>query len=466
MNSTSPSGAATVANIAYCYVLPVICAIGVIGNITNLIVLASRRLRAVSYMYLRALAVADLLCMIFVLLFVTTEILTKNGAPINQYRLYQIYQCHFMLTLINWALGAGVYLVVALSLERYISIVFPLHFRAWNSPQRASKAIIIAFVIPALLYIPYAFTRYKSVEKWDHHVNATIYKIDDHQVYRTIQWQIYKWTRETILRFLPIIILSVLNIQIMIAFRRRQKMFQQLTKRKEQGTHKVSMMASMYKWYAVSMDTFQDDTLMYMLGGTVFMSLLCNIPAAINLLLIDEALKQRLDYQIFRAVANILEITNHASQFYVFCACSTDYRTTFLQKFPCFKKAYANRSHLRSFAKRTHSAITRDKDSSDQPTTSPKVYFVSKLQLRIYQGHSDSASCERKLVEKRIYFRERTFLSILHLLEHQYMRKTIDVHLASAEESLSDGKESDSLIRYGGAAIKPFRDANGSTLSQ
>ncbi|KAE9417592.1 hypothetical protein Angca_003468, partial [Angiostrongylus cantonensis] len=412
MNSTSPSGAATVANIAYCYVLPVICAIGVIGNITNLIVLASRRLRAVSYMYLRALAVADLLCMIFVLLFVTTEILTKNGAPINQYRLYQIYQCHFMLTLINWALGAGVYLVVALSLERYISIVFPLHFRAWNSPQRASKAIIIAFVIPALLYIPYAFTRYKSVEKWDHHVNATIYKIDDHQVYRTIQWQIYKWTRETILRFLPIIILSVLNIQIMIAFRRRQKMFQQLTKRKEQGTHK-------------------DDTLMYMLGGTVFMSLLCNIPAAINLLLIDEALKQRLDYQIFRAVANILEITNHASQFYVFCACSTDYRTTFLQKFPCFKKAYANRSHLRSFAKRTHSAITRDKDSSDQPTTSPKAA----------DWHNSKVSCAEPNDPE-----------------------TIDVHLASAEESLSDGKESDSLIRYGGAAIKPFRDANGSTL--
>ncbi|KAJ1352346.1 hypothetical protein KIN20_008666 [Parelaphostrongylus tenuis] len=408
MNSTSPSGAATVASIAYCYVLPVVCAIGVIGNITNLIVLASRRLRAVSYMYLRALAVADLLCMIFVLLFVTTEILTKNGAPINQYKLYQIYQCHFMLTLINWALGAGVYVVVALSLERYISIVFPLHFRAWNSPQRASKAIIIAFVIPALLHIPYAITRYKSVEKWDHHVNATIYKIDDHQVYRTIPWQIYKWTRETILRFLPIIILSVLNIQIMAAFRKRQKMFQKLTKRKEQGAHK-------------------DDTLMYMLGGTVFMSLLCNIPAAINLLLIDETLKQRLDYQIFRAVANILEITNHASQFYVFCACSTDYRITFLQKFPCFKKAYGNRARLRSFVRRTQSAITRDKDSSDQPTASPKEA----------DWHNSKVSCAEPIDPE-----------------------TVDVHLASAEESVSDDKESDSLIRYGGTEIRSSRDAN------
>ncbi|VDK54817.1 unnamed protein product [Cylicostephanus goldi] len=335
-------------------------------------------------MYLRALAVADLLCMIFVLLFVTTEILTKNRVPINQYKLYQIYQCHFMLTLINWALGAGVYVVVALSLERYISIVFPMHFRAWNSPRRASKAIIIAYIIPALLYIPYAITRYKSIEKWDEHVNATIYKIDDHEVYRTLPWQIYKWTRETILRFLPIIFLSVLNIQIMIAFRKRQKMFQKLTKRKEQGT------------------AHKDDTLMYMLGGTVFMSLLCNIPAAINLLLIDETLKRRLDYQIFRAVANILEITNHASQFYVFCACSTDYRTTFLQKFPCFKKSYANRSRLRSFAAGSHQKAPAEPE-------------------------------------------------------------TVDVHLASGEESLSEGRESDSLIKYG-AVAKLATDTNGSTF--
>ncbi|WKY14362.1 hypothetical protein Q1695_000145 [Nippostrongylus brasiliensis] len=410
MNSTSPSGAATVANVAYCYVLPVVCAIGVIGNITNLTVLASRRLRAVSYMYLRALAVADLLCMIFVLVFVTTEILTKNGAPVNQYKLYQIYQCHLMLTLINWALGAGVYVVVALSLERYISIVFPMHFRTWNSPRRALNAIIIAYTIPALLYVPYAITRYKSIEKWDENVNATVYKLDDHEVYRTVSWQVYKWTRETILRFLPIIVLSILNIQIMIAFRKRQKMFQQLTKRKEQGTHK-------------------DDTLMYMLGGTVFMSLLCNIPAAINLLLIDEALKRRLDYQIFRALANILEITNHASQFYVFCACSTDYRITFLQKFPCFKKTYSNRSRLRSFVKRTQSAITRDKESSDQPSSSPKENDSKRSKT------AGNAPAEPE---------------------------TVDVHLASGEESLSDGKESDSLIRYG-AIAKLSTDTNGST---
>lgn len=153
-------------------------------------VLASRRLRAVSYMYLRALAVADLLCMLFVLVFVSTEYLAKNGSSINQYKLYQIYQCHLMLTLINWALGAGVYVVVALSLERYISIVFPMHFRTWNSPQRATRAIVIAFLIPAIFYVPYAITRYKGKQRFDLLQNVTIYSMDDHPIYTTFYWQV------------------------------------------------------------------------------------------------------------------------------------------------------------------------------------------------------------------------------------------------------------------------------------
>jgi len=103
------------------------------------------------------------------------------------------------------------------------------------------------------------------------------------------------------LRFLPIVVLSVLNFQIMIAFQRRQKMFARL-KNREQN---------------------KDSQLLYILGGIVIVFFVCNIPAAINLLFINETVKKRVDYQIFRAVANLLEIANHAAQFYIFCVCST-----------------------------------------------------------------------------------------------------------------------------------------------
>ncbi|VDK56069.1 unnamed protein product [Gongylonema pulchrum] len=130
----------------------------------------------------------------------------------------------------------------------------------------------------------------------------------------------------------------------MTAFRRRQKLFARLKNREKTtklfnsitGRSSTGGAASTTNIASSSSGSSKDDTLVYILGGIVAMFFICNIPAALNLLFINETIKLRVDYQIFRAVANLLEITNHASQFYVFCACSTDYRTTFLQKFPCF----------------------------------------------------------------------------------------------------------------------------------
>lgn len=59
-----------------------------------------------------------------------------------------------------------------------------------------------------------------------------------------------------------------------------------------------------------------------------------------NLLFINETLKKRVDYQIFRSIANLLEIFNHAAQFYIFCVCSSEYRASFFQKFPCFQVGF------------------------------------------------------------------------------------------------------------------------------
>jgi len=94
-----------------------------------------------------------------------------------------------MLSLINWSLAAGVYVVLALSLERYISVVFPLHFRQWNSPQRAMRAIVIAYMIPAVLYIPYAIARY-SIGQRTSPDGQVIYMAIDSEISKTLGWKV------------------------------------------------------------------------------------------------------------------------------------------------------------------------------------------------------------------------------------------------------------------------------------
>lgn len=175
--------------IAYCYILPTICVFGIIGNLMNLVTLASRRLRAVSYMYLRALAVADLFCMIFVLVFATCEVLQFTGYPINHNHWYGFYQAHLMLSFINWALATGVFVVCALSLERYVSIIHPMRFRTWNSPKRAWIAITVAYSIPALFYVPYALGRY-SVGQKAAPDGSIAYTAIDSEISRSRAWHV------------------------------------------------------------------------------------------------------------------------------------------------------------------------------------------------------------------------------------------------------------------------------------
>lgn len=233
--------------------------------------------------------------------------------------------------------------------------------------------------------------------------------------------QVYKWTREGVLRFAPILILSVLNVQIMTAFRKRQRMFARLTNRKDNTANK-------------------DDTLVYILGGIVAMFFICNIPAAINLLFINETVKQRVDYQIFRAVANLLEITNHASQFYVFCACSQDYRVTFLQKFPCFKATYANRSRLKSIIRRVPTAI------ASTATADGKTTHAAAIGVPFSDADSHRTMPVPSIVDKDAIAAEQD---------------TVDIHLGSGEDDALSNGESESLLQF--RTTTETNDPNGVT---
>uniref|UniRef100_A0A1I7ZX71 G_PROTEIN_RECEP_F1_2 domain-containing protein n=1 Tax=Steinernema glaseri TaxID=37863 RepID=A0A1I7ZX71_9BILA len=314
-----------------------------------------------------------------------------------------------------------------------------MHFRTWNSPNRAMKAIATAYIVPAVFYVPYAIGRYSLGEK-KLADGTTVYMTIDSEASKTFQWQVYKWTREGLLRFAPLIVLSILNFRIMLAFRKRQQMFARLTNRKD---HQVS--------------SSKDDTLLYMLGGIVAMFFICNIPAAINLLFINETVKKRVDYQIFRAVANLLEITNHAAQFYVFCACSTDYRTTFLLKFPCFKANYAGRA--RSFIRRGQQSC-KSAVGGGLPHIANNSSIVDNgfRQLTYSTGACDSGGAREDTVPMKgpfsieslaIYAKEE-----ISMIEND--SETGDIHLASGEEDF------DSDFEFGMVAELTV-DANGST---
>lgn len=83
----------------------------------------------------------------------------------------------------------GVLIVVALSLDRFISIVFPMYFRTWNAPQRARKIIVGAYLLSGIFHIPYGIGRYAVGERINQQ-GIKIYAAIDSEASKTVEWQV------------------------------------------------------------------------------------------------------------------------------------------------------------------------------------------------------------------------------------------------------------------------------------
>lgn len=314
----------TISNTTYGRFLPTICAFGIVGNILNLMTLRGSAQRAVSYMYLRSLAAADLMCMMFVLCFVlrTIGILPKEDFFVCW------FAAHLELPLINFSITAGILIVIALTIERYVSVVFPVHFRDWNTRSRALQMITIAYVLSFLLYIPMCWERgaYLINDEFnlidENITDLALYAVKDNKYVKDTRYYVlYKWFREFVTKVVPVMTLSYLNIHIIVAFQRVQK-------------RKAVMVISNRKVCGNGGSQARDDRrLLVLMTVIAVLFFVCNTPAALNLLFIKDSLGTNVAYQIFRAVANLLEISNHAVNFYIFCTCSKENRKEFTRLF-------------------------------------------------------------------------------------------------------------------------------------
>lgn len=321
-NITAVSSAAVIKYYAYGFILPAVCICGIVGNILNILTLRSPLLEAISYRYLRSLAFADLFCMAFVLIFVSKEL--KSG-PITDFS-FAWYSAHLELPLINLFITAGVLVVIGLTLDRYICIVFPMYFRSWNTDRHATMAISMAYLTSITLYVPMC---------WEKTVISTqgnsAFLIKPNLFITTSSWYVaYKWSRECAVKVLPVLLLAYFTVHMIVEFNRvRKRRSLILSSKKINANNELGLSSKGQR---------DERRLTVLLASIALMFFTCSTPAAVNLILINQSMNNYVPYQIFRAAANILEITNHSVNFYVFCFCSSDYRTEFLKTFPILRK--------------------------------------------------------------------------------------------------------------------------------
>lgn len=315
---------AHVRRIAYSVVAPTIVGIGILGNILNLFVLTRSFLKGGTRIFLLGLAVSDLSVMITVI----PMVIRLNRIHGSSYS-SAFFHAHLEILLTNIFIATSVFTVVCLTIERYLSVCYPLLFRNVHTRKNAKKYVISCYLIGFVVSIPLICLKVVCKKKqtddcelWDFQENK--------EATSTIYWNIYLWISEVLVRFGPCIVLATLNILIIKKFRqiaaKRKFLRLALAQGKNRNDLSFNMDPSLRR--SLKNKRYQEEKrIIRLLRAIVILFFVTMTPSAILSLLYSENQEYTYSFQIFRAVANNLELSNFALNFYVYCLCSREFRS-------------------------------------------------------------------------------------------------------------------------------------------
>lgn len=177
------------------------------------------------------------------------------------------YHAHLELFLGNGCLGVGVLMLLALTLERYVSVCHPGHARPiLGSPRRAVLLIPLATF---LMYLPNSFRSQVTLCRL-HLSGPPIYRRQDVQeITNAPLYSVYTVILEMVFKVIPTILLAALNLRILLVYRqsceRRRRMTLSRTASGEEDPRKFA----------------EERRLVLLLGSTSILFLVCVSPMVI-----------------------------------------------------------------------------------------------------------------------------------------------------------------------------------------
>lgn len=194
------------------------------------------------------------------------------------------YHAHLELFLGNGCLGVGVLMLLALTLERYVSVCHPGHARPLLGPPHRAVALIPLATF--LLYLPAVF-RSRVTACTIFPSGSFLYQRQDvpsvveHPLFRA-----YTVLLELVFKVVPIVLLAALNLRILLVYRRscerRRRMTLSRTASGDEDPRKFA----------------EERRLMLLLGSTSILFLVCVSPMVILNVTLSEANLARYPYQV------------------------------------------------------------------------------------------------------------------------------------------------------------------------
>lgn len=375
--------------------IPIFCSLGSIGNLLSLKVLFHQRMRNQTNYILAALCVSDTLFLIHSLVFSAVAIQVKTN-PIdglsNRAQLYPIVGAY--TSVVTARITSG--LTTLLCIERFIAVYYPMQAHMTCTKRNTVIAIVLIYVSTFLVFLPFAF-------KWtaitvQTPMNTTITRGNFTQFYfdNVTFYTIYGTLLNVIYRFLPLLIIPVLNIKMIGAVRRTWK----LRRKMSSGNHNTASRRFSGKSESYR-NADEENHITIMLLTVSFVFFICILPGALNSIgthIWEEYSRKghaRHLYITLMSITYLLETINSSVNFIIYMACSKTFRSLYKNIFCCSKTEFYINASLSSIKEKF-------KLTSNRRRTSTELFGRSETGLYGRRTASDvgplrkSSSCPKK----------------------------------------------------------------------
>lgn len=298
------------------YVSPILLITGLIGNILSIIILRHSKKRSSINTYLSVLALADISVLIFGLL--STWVHEVSGVDVFRSR-------NALCKVWNWIAFSSsifsVWLIVAITTERFIVVCFPLSAQRVCNKRRTKGIIIFILIFSLCLNAHFLFTtgivNHESTRPCD--------ALDG---YKHFVRKIWSWMDAAVYFILPFLIISALNTVIVAkvvkATRRRRSL--------QQPKHDKSV--------GCDNRTRRDVKLNVMLLAVSITFCISSSPMVVLMVtevLFDENAPPEKLAALFlaRTICELLMYVNHAINFLLYCVSGGQFTETLIKLLIC-----------------------------------------------------------------------------------------------------------------------------------
>ncbi|CCD64980.1 G-protein coupled receptors family 1 profile domain-containing protein [Caenorhabditis elegans] len=333
------------------------CILGVFGNILNLQTLRSPSLQTVPFMYIKSLAIFDLIALTMILIHYCLVSTTKMA-------FVMYYTTYIEAPFINGFLISGLYCSFLLTLERYFLISRP-HQKPTPFPrEQARRRIYTMLALSFLIHLPMVLQRRLSVNENGEYVIKNNVEL----LCQEPNWSLYnyyKLIRECV-RFLIVISMTIINIiiarKLQITKKRRRRLVRRSSPQNEIPNGISADSESNVNSFTMRREdsnlirSFTEKKLTVLMISICVIFLLGNVPQIVVMILQNEAMETNFNFQLYRHCSNTLEVLNHCLNFYVFCIASSEYTRAFLLNCNCLQNMMYRFPRIARFVSRRRSS--------------------------------------------------------------------------------------------------------------